>query len=286
MGAARLINNRSRFGPSACKAACISGEKPGAASAAESPKLLMLAGIGPADHLAEMNIPVRVALPGVGANFHDHVMAVVRYTLANPIPKPEFAWEVGLFGESEAGWLGPYLETIFNPTAFDQQGEGEPTGMTMVNALLRPMSRGSIRLASTDPLANSILDPRFLSVEADARRLAQAVRTALTVAQTEPLAHWIGGLGENNGLTFDMESKALEAWVRENAVSQYHMAGTCKMGLDEMAVVDPQLRVYGVEGLRVIDVSVLPRVVSGHCQAAVFVIAERAADLIKQGYAL
>jgi choline dehydrogenase len=252
-----------------------------AASTAESPKVLMLAGIGPEAHLREMGIPVRVALPGVGANLHDHIMAVLRFTPAQSLPPAAFAWEVGLFYQSAPGWIGPDLETIFTPTAFDRQDEGAPSGITMVTALLRPMSRGTVRLVSADPLAAPALDPRFLAAPTDTARLATAVRTSLRIAATRPLARWIGGLADTGGLHTQMDDGELHGWVRANALSQYHMAGSCRMGLDELAVVDPQLRVYGVERLRVVDASIMPRVVSGHCQAAILAIAEKAADLIK-----
>ncbi len=255
-----------------------------AASAAESPKLLMLAGIGPHDALRAHGIPVRVALPGVGRNLHDHVMCVLRFRPARELPEAQFAWEAGVFSKSDPGWVGPDLETIFNPTAFDRQPpDAPPQGITMVTALLRPMSRGEVRLASADPLAPPVLDPRLLAAPADVERLAIAVRRSLELAGTAPLAGWITGLGDVPGLRADLDDGALHAWVRANALSQYHMAGTCRMGLDELAVVDPHLRVHGVEGLRVVDVSVLPRVVSGHCQAAVLAIAERASDLVLAG---
>jgi choline dehydrogenase len=252
------------------------------ASAAEGPKLLMLAGVGPEEHLRSLGIPVRVALPGVGANLHDHVMCVLRFRPARPLPEAEFAWEAGAFYQSDPGWVGPDLETIFNPTAFDKQVPGAPPmGITMVTTFLRPMARGTVGLASTDPHAAPVLDPQFLSVPADAARLATAVRTTLRLAATPPLDGWVAGLTDGNGgLDPAMDDAALVAWVRANALSQYHMAGTCKMGLGADAVVDPHLRVHGVAGLRVVDVSVLPRVVSGHCQAAVLAIAERAADLL------
>ena len=253
-----------------------------AASAAESPKLLMLSGIGPEGHLREMGIPVRAALPGVGQNLHDHVMVVLRFAVGRDLPEAEFAWEAGLFYRSQTGWVGPDLETIFNPTAFDRQEPGKPPmGITMVTALLRPMSRGEVRLASADPEDAPVLDPRFLSCESDVDRLATAARTSLLLARTDPLSGWIGGLGDNPGLDARMDETDLRAWVRANALSQYHMAGTCRMGLDERSVVDPELRVHGVEGLRVVDVSVLPRVVSGHCQGAVLAVAERASDLLR-----
>lgn len=106
------------------------------------------------------------------------------------------------------------------------------------------------------------------------RILARALRTA------------IGALGENSDLDPAMDDATLQGWVRTNALSQYHMAGTCKLGLDEQAVVDPTLRVFGVDGLRVVDASVLPRVVSSHCQAAIMAIAERAAGLIADTHKL
>jgi choline dehydrogenase len=251
------------------------------ASAAESPKLLMLAGIGPEQHLRSLGIPVRVSLPGVGANLHDHVMVVLRFTAARPLPEAEFAWEAGVFHRSGSGWVGPDLETIFNPTAFDrQEPDGPPSGITMVTALLRPMSRGHVRLSSADPTAAPVVDPRLLSRRSDVDRLGTAVRRSLQIAATDPVAGWIGGIGDEPGLRADMDDVDLHAWIRSQALSQYHMAGTCRMGLDDGAVVDPDLRVYGVEGLRVVDVSVLPRVVSGHCQGAVLAIAEKAADLL------
>jgi choline dehydrogenase len=252
------------------------------ASAAESPKLLMLAGIGPEQHLRSLGIPVRVSLPGVGANLHDHVMVVLRFTAARPLPEAEFAWEAGVFHRSGSGWVGPDLETIFNPTAFDrQEPDGPPSGITMVTALLRPMSRGHVRLSSADPTAAPVVDPRLLSRRSDVDRLGTAVRRSLQIAATDPVAGWIGGIGDEPGLHHGMDETDLAYWVRANALSQYHMAGTCRMGLDDAAVVDPELRVYGVDGLRVVDISVLPRVVSGHCQSAILAIAERAADLLR-----
>jgi len=252
-----------------------------AASAAESPKLLMLSGIGPEGHLRELGIPVRHALPGVGENFHDHAMVVLRFDRTRELPAAEFAGDVGLFFRSGPGWLGPDLEVIFNPTAFDRQQAGTPpSGLSMLTALVRPMSRGTVRLASTDPRTPPVLDPRLLAVENDVARLAVAVREALAVAATDPLTDWISGLGDNAGLDPGAADADLHTWVRANAVSQYHMAGSCRMGLDELSVVDPELRVHGVEGLRVVDVSVMPSVVAGHCQAAVLAIAERASDLL------
>jgi len=252
-----------------------------AASAAESPKLLMLSGIGPEAELARHGIPVTVPLEGVGANLHDHVMAILRFEAARTMPIPEFDADSALFFRSSGGWPGPDLEIIFNPTAFDKQVPNTPpTGITFLAALLRPMSRGNVRLASANPLDAPLLDPRFLSAHSDAERLSVAVRESLALAKTAPLSSWVGGLDGSTGLDPNADDATLIDWLRGNAVSQYHIAGSCRMGLDELAVVDPELRVFGVEGLRIVDASVMPTVVAGHTQAAIFAIAERASELI------
>ncbi len=252
-----------------------------AASAAESPKLLMLSGIGPEAQLRAHGIPVRRALPGVGENFHDHVMAVLRFTMAQQLPRIDYAGDVALFMRSNPRWVGADLETIFNPTAFDRQVPGErPSGVALLSALVRPVSRGTVRLRNGDPASAPLLDPALLSADSDAERLAWGVRESLEIASTSPLSAWVGPLEAEFGLRADMDDAELVGWVRANAVSQYHMAGSCRIGLDVDAVVDPELRVHGVDGLRVVDVSVMPSVVSGHSQAAVLAIAERAADLL------
>ena len=127
-------------------------------------------------------------------------------------------------------------------------------------------------------MVRPILDPGFLNAESDLERLAFAVRESLELAGTDPLSQWLGrAVGAELSALDELQ---LRTWVREHAVSQFHMAGSCKLGVDEMSVVDPDHRVRGVEGLRVVDASVMPQVVSGHCQAAILAIAERAADRI------
>jgi choline dehydrogenase len=249
-----------------------------AASTAESPKLLMLSGIGPQQHLRDIGIPVRHALEGVGENFHDHVFVGVEFDKARDVPPSDFAGDAGLFSRSTPDWVGADLETAFGVQAFE---EGQITGgLWMRIALLRPMSRGTVRLRSGDPEAPPRLDPRFLTADSDTERLATGVREALAIAATEPLTSWIRQPADNAGLTAADTDTGLRAWVRANAASFAHVAGACRMGLDEQAVVDPELRVYGVGGLRVVDVSVMPSVTSSHCQGAVMAIAERASDLI------
>lgn len=255
------------------------------ASAAESPKLLMLSGIGPASHLEQFGIPVRVNLPGVGENFHDHAYLSVLYNQASPTTDPgQIATEALLFLRSSPGWVGPDLELIFLPVPFVAIGKALPDCLTVVAALVRPMSRGTVRLASTDPLMPPLLDPNFLSVESDVQRLMQAVRVSRDIFATAPLSGWVKGEVAPGG---NIQSDAdLRDAVRQHTISQWHMAGSAKMGLDEMSVVDPELRVYGVTGLRVVDASVMPTIVSGHTQAAIIMIAERASDLIKKAHGL
>lgn len=251
------------------------------ASAAESPKLLMLSGIGPAGHLGEHGIEVLVDLPGVGENFHDHAFVPVSYRLSRPAPPPRAgAFDSALFFQSDPGWVGPDLQIIFGPTTFDYDGQGSPEGWTMVTALVRPMSRGTVRLASADPLDDPLLDPGFLTARSDVDRLAHAVGVARELFATGPLSDWVEG--EISPGAGGEAGDDPERMVRDNTLSQWHMVGSCKMGLDTMSVVDPELRVHGVEGLRVVDASSMPRVISGNSQAEILMMAERVSDMVKR----
>jgi choline dehydrogenase len=257
------------------------------ASTAESPKLLMLAGVGPAEHLRDHGIHVRTDLPGVGENLHDHAFVPVSYRRARPAPRPpQVAFEAALFFASDPGWIGPDLQLIFGPTTFDWDGSDQPNGFTVVSALVRPMSRGTVRLADTDPLAAPLLDPGFLTAASDVRRLGHALETTRRLFATGPLADWVDGEISPGTTSARAGSPGadLEDVVRANTLSQWHMVGSCRMGLDTLSVVDPQLRVHGIDGLRVVDGSVLPRVVSGNSQAAILMIAERAAEFITRNH--
>jgi choline dehydrogenase len=257
------------------------------ASCVESPKLLMLSGVGPERHLQDLGIPVQHALPGVGGNFHDHVSVGFQFTSAREVPLTNYVFDSALFFRSEPDWVGADLEALFYVQGFVNGKFGAGLGMRV--GLLRPMSRGTIRLRSNDPIQPPLLDPRVLSAESDVRRLATGVRESLSIGATAPLEQWISGLdrqdlrpmgGSDGTLRADMDDSKMSNWLRANVQTFAHMAGGCRMGLDEEAVVDPHLRVHGFEGLRVVDISVLPAVVSGHSQAAVMAIAERASDLI------
>jgi choline dehydrogenase len=245
-----------------------------AASTAESPKLLMLSGIGPAGYLHDMGVTVRHDLPGVGEGLQDHVSAALAFEPARDVPPSPFEDDAALFHRSEPAWIGADLETIFFAAPPDAGG------IAMRVGVVRPMSRGTVRLRSTDPADPPLLDPRFLSAESDLRRLVGGIRESLAIAATAPLDQWIAGLQAGPGLHADMDDDEMAQWAHAHAQGFAHMIGGCRMGLDEGAVVNPELHVHGIDRLRVIDTSVFPSVPAAHTQAAVMALAERACDLI------
>ena len=253
------------------------------AGAMDSPKLLMLSGIGNPDHLRALGLPVVSALPGVGENFHNHVLAPLVYRTRRSLPPPRFNLsEAALFYKSAPGWVGPDMQMAFvhrDPRA----PEDDNNAAVFLPGVVRPMSRGWVRLESADPSAPPQINPNYLAAPADSIRLGQAMQLAARIAATKPLADLLDGrllpLPE-------VESQHLGEWGPLLADSYHHQAGSCKMGSDSMAVVDADLRVIGLQGVRVADASVMPFVVSGNCHAAVVMIAERAADLIKAAHDL
>lgn len=267
----------------AIKTAHTDGEVIVCAGTMETPKLLMLSGIGDADHLKQFDIPVVAPVPGVGQNLHDHVLLSVVFDLAQPAPFPRpISTPVGLFCKSNSGWMTPDLELIWMPTTFELSKSEESDGLMIVLALQRPLSRGTIRLASTNPLDAPLVDPNYFAALSDLERLVQGVRIAREIFATKALAPWVKA-ERTPGTTAQTDAELQEA-IRQQAISQWHPAGSCRMGLDDNSAVDPELRVHGVEGLRVVDTSVMPSVVGCHSQAAVMMIAERASDLIQATY--
>lgn len=252
--------------------------------AIESPKLLLLSGLGDAKALAAVGITPLADLPGVGANFHNHVLVpvVAGAKTGQPVPPPNLNLsEAALFYQSASGWSGPDMQMAFvhaNPTALG----GNMT--ILLPGVVRPMSRGWVRLASTDPFAKPLINPNYLSVEADLERLVGGVKLARKIFRTKAFQDWFGQeYAPGDSVASDDQ---LIDWTRQNADSYHHQAGSCKMGLDALAVVDPKLRVHGVEGLRVADASVMPVVPSGNCHAAIVMIGERAVDFIRREYKL
>ena len=264
----------------------------------ESPKILMLSGLGPADHLGSLDIPIVHELPGVGANLQDHLM-VVTYGLARPETDPGmsgFLGEAGLFTHVVADRAGaPDLQLHFlaGMPGFPVDPTTNPNFL-ICPTLLQPSSRGRVTLASADPGVPPRVDPAYLAEAADVEVLVRGIELARELHTAAPLADMaMGGLfalvpdpSDPFGkppFRFDVPVSGrdgLETLVRATATTVWHPVGTCSMGTHSAAVVDAQLRVHGVEGLRVADASVMPRITSGNTNAPSIMIGEKAADLI------
>ena len=275
------------------------------AGAFGSPHLLLLSGIGPADELAAHEIALRHELPGVGKHLQDHVDYVIGYLSAAPgliglTPRglanlalgylryrkegggilASNVAESGGFLKSGAQLARPDLQLHFTIGLVADHGRDRTPryGFSCHVCVLRPKSRGSVGLASADPLAPPRIDPAFLTHEEDLRALQRGVRMTLDVLEQRALERFRGRnvFGEAGA-----SDDALATLVRERADTVYHPAGTCRMGTDEMAVVDPELRVRGIERLRVADASIMPTLIGGNTNAPAIMIGERAADLIR-----
>ncbi|MBN9223790.1 MAG: glucose-methanol-choline oxidoreductase [Microbacterium sp. SCN 70-27] len=279
--------------------------------AINSPHLLMLSGIGPAEHLASHGIDVVVDAPGVGANLQDHLVAGLapgarggtlygaekpgqlasyltrrRGMLTSNVAEAYGFVRTEVADETGAAADLPDIEIIFAPAPYVGEGlvplPGE--GLTVGAILLRPRSRGSIRLASADPMQAPLIDPAYLSDPdgLDARTLAAGLAECERLIATNALRAITTGtwIQPENGEALT-SAERIELALRRYSHTLYHPVGTARMGLDEASVVDPELRVRGVRGLRVADASVIPTIIRGHTNAPAIVIGERAADLIR-----
>lgn len=251
------------------------------AGAFETPKLLLLSGLGPASELRQLGIPVVQSLAGVGENLHDHLMLGVGFESRIPLQAPELVVEAGLFTRSASALqsMPPDLQYVFGPLQFiEPEYRTSGSGFTFTPTLLRPSSRGRLSLASCDPRVPARIDPRYLSTEHDIDVLEYGVRYARELAHTRPFDVL---RGRELAPGSRMRSKSeLRSYIRKAAVTVWHPCGTCRMGSGPGAVVDEQLRVHGIAGLRIADASIMPRLVSGNPNAAVMMIAEKAAELI------
>ncbi|MFF7994311.1 GMC family oxidoreductase [Kitasatospora xanthocidica] len=242
-----------------------------------SAQLLLLSGVGPADHLREVGIPVTADRPGVGANLHDHVQVSVSFPVrtAVPVDPASNLGEAGGFVRTRPGLPAPDLQLSFAPMIDLNSAGSFGAGFTIGPAVTRPVSRGRLRLATADPLEPPLLDPDYLAEEADRRVLAHGVELAFELAACEPLLSH-----RRDRVVRPPTGRAeLDAFCRRRAETQFHPVGTCRLGRpdDPHAVVDSDLRVYGVDGLAVVDASVMPTIPTGNIAAAVHAIALKAA---------
>jgi choline dehydrogenase len=276
--------------------------------AINSPQLLMLSGIGPGRHLQELGIPVVSHLPGVGQNLQDHLDVIIQgknRSLAGygitPSMAPRGLWGLLAYGLKRHGFLtsnlaeaggfvrlnpsaaGSELQFHFLPARMKDHGRKTVLGYgySLHVGCLQPKSRGEIRLASIDPLAAPVIDPRYLEHHHDAQTMLEGVKLARRIIAATPFARYRGREAEP-GVKVQSDRDLL-SFVRSKAESIYHPAGTCRMGggYDTASVVDPELKVRGVDGLRVVDASVMPVLIRGNTNAPTVMIAERAADLIR-----
>jgi len=270
--------------------------------AVNSPQLLMLSGIGPAEHLIEMGIDVVADSRGVGGNLSDHPVlpvtwstprlrglwekagnaSLLRWQLTHRGPLTSNVAESGGFAHSAPGLPAPDLQLHVLPVPYTNQGLDDPArrAMTALVGLVDVASRGRIRLRSADPRHRPAIDPGYLSDERDGRALASGLKMAREFVTARPMAEICSGeLAPGPHVRSDAE---LLEYVRSGVVTLYHPVGTCAMGGESRwnSVVDPELRVRGVAGLRVVDASVMPFVPRGNTNAPTIAIAERAADLI------
>lgn len=275
-----------------------------AGGAINSPQLLMLSGIGPAEHLRAHGIDVHADLPGVGENFQDHLELYVQQRCTKPVSlypalKPwnkvriGMQWfllhtghgatnhfEAGGFIRSAAGVQHPDLQYHFMPLAIRYDGKSpvDDHGFQAHVGPMRSRSRGTVRLRSADPGDTPVIDPQYMSVDDDWREMRSGIRLTREIFAQRALAPYDGG--ELAPGADAMTDRALDEFIATQAESAYHPSCTCAMGSGPRAVVDGDTAVHGIEGLHVVDASIMPHIVSGNLNAPTIMLAEKAADLI------
>lgn len=269
--------------------------------AVNSPQLLMLSGIGDRELLADHGIDAALHLPEVGRNLMDHLVVpmgfdtdgdtlfaaekpgqLVNYLARRRGMLTSNVGEAYGFVRSRDDLAVPDLELLFAPAPFFDEGIGDPHprhAVVMGPILLKPNSRGTITLRSADPFDKPVIDPQYLSDGEDREALMAGLRITAKIAQTPTMRALLGQIARPSGATA-LSEDVLEKALNTLSHTLYHPVGTCRMGRDDASVVDPQLRVRGVHGLRVADASVMPTIIRGHTHAPSVLIGEKAAELI------
>ncbi|MEM7803081.1 MAG: GMC family oxidoreductase N-terminal domain-containing protein [Chloroflexota bacterium] len=246
----------------------------------ESPKLLMLSGIGDGDELRRLGIQPVQHLPGVGQNLHDHTRAPIHFVSEKEIPPavPGLqSMHAQFFWYSDERLPVPDIQPLFYHIPVHDTPSALPSNSyTIFTGHIRPLSRGYLKLSASDPAAPLIIDPNYLAVPYD----VEALETGLHMCRemVHELLDWPSK--EIGPSAAAKTSHEIQNYLRQTLMTYHHQVGTCKMGLDAMSVVDPELKVHGIDGLRVVDASIMPDVVSGNTNAPTIMIGEKAADLI------
>ena len=264
-----------------------------------SPQILTLSGIGRPDELALLAVPVVAELPGVGLGLQDHPTAGATWLLNDPVslkdaltdenlalwmagggPLASNGVECGGFVRTREGLPAPDVQFHMVSAMFEQEGllPAPAHGFTLSACVLKPQSRGQVAVVSPDPTTKPFIMHNYLTEPDDMRSAVEGLRQVMAIAAAEPLAGLIAAPHMAPASDSDAD---IEAHIRHTAQTIYHPTSSCRMGGDDLAVVDAELRVRGVDGLRVVDASVLPSVVRGNTNAPVIAVAERAADLIR-----
>ncbi|MCZ6888426.1 MAG: choline dehydrogenase [Gammaproteobacteria bacterium] len=272
--------------------------------AVQSPQMLNLSGIGDAGELTNFGIEASHHLPGVGKNLQDHLDIMVQYECAEEYSLDRYAklhrmipvflryllfgsglatqnpLEAGAFLKTRSDLEAPDIQLHFIPAFIVDHGRvpGPGPGLSIHVCQLRPESRGQVRLKSADPLDDPAIEANYLSVETDLEVLVEGVKIARNIFDT---SKFVGILGKEHVASRGKETTGeIKEFIRANSETIYHPVGTCKMGHDDMAVVDARLRVRGIRNLRVVDASVMPTLVGGNTNAPTIMIAEKAADML------
>ena len=300
-----LIENHRATGVVTAEGVLRAGEVILSAGAIGSPRLLQLSGVGPADHLLGLGVPVVLDQPGVGSDLQDHVdlfviaecsgphtydrfakphlsvLAGLQYLLTRRGPVASSLFETGGFWYADENARSPDIQLHLGLGSGIEAGvTAMPQGgLTLNSAYLRPRSRGTVRLASSDPMAAPLIDPNYWADPYDRAMSIRGLKLARDIMRQDALKPYL--LAERLPGPDVRTDEDYFNYACAHAKTDHHPVGTCRMGADPAAVVDPQLRFNGIAGLRVVDASIMPRLISSNTNAATIMIAEKAADMIK-----